>query len=191
MARRLRPFDDAVFIVTISFPSSEVSGEIEEKKFHARTLIRAWSRLLQETTNLFTPPAIFTTEADWQTATVNVPQGTQEVAPVTFAWTDGNNSITAERVLQVEESVEVDVHNIMVRRPNGQDRLVRYHQHERDEEFEGNIQVNLSGGQQWNVGLKVPQRRLRVTAQALDALVNYTLDTGIEWRRTNDLGTVV
>ena len=191
MARRLRPFVDSVFLVTVTHPS-EVVGEVEQFKFHARGHIRAWSRLLDKTTGLFSPPTNFTDEEHWQAQSVSDPRGVQiEGERVTFGWSDISNSITAERVLLIEESETIPMHTVAYNGAKGQQKFVRFDDTQLEDVFEDVVQVNLSGQNQWIIELKVKNRRLRSTLEALDALVGYTPDDAVGWNLTGEVGTVV
>jgi len=191
MARRLRSFADSVFLVTVTHPS-EVVGEVEQFKFHARGHLRAWSRLLEKTTGLFSPPANFTDEEHWQAQSVEDPGGVQiEGERVTFGWSDISNSITAERVLLIEQSEIIPMHTVAYNGSKAQQRFVRFDHTQLDDMFEDVVQVNLSGQIQWIIELKVKNRRLRSTLEALDALVGYTPDEAVGWNLTGEVGTVV
>lgn len=76
MARRLKPFEDSIFLTTL-FVDNPETVEVDEFKFHALGWIRNWARLMELTEqNGITPtPTDIVENVNWAHGNIVDPQG--------------------------------------------------------------------------------------------------------------------
>ena len=189
MPRRLVPLSRAHFVTTLSIDDPE-TGEIKQHKFHSKGSGRTWERIKEQAgKESINPSSDVTNLLNWTKADVNDGGNVFSDQTVSFSADYSTYALTVARVLQIEESSSLDVHNVQYQAANGDVRLVRFNEDELDEDFFEVVKVNLSGAAQWLVTVGVKKRRLKATLTGLDALVSYTQDVGSKWVLTPDLGT--
>lgn len=190
MARRLVRFQQAIFVTTLSFDDPE-TGKVKVHKFHCKGAARTLERIEEESRKEGVVPSNNVDDIlKWNNSDVQDGADTYFGEIVSFFEQYVGYSIKIDRVLQIEESGVHTTYQVGYQTPSGSTHTVKFNDDELDTQFIGEATVNLSGGNQWVVFLRVPYRRLRVTLKALDALVSYNPGVSPKWSLTGDLGTL-
>ena len=190
MSRRLVPFKESTFVTTFSVDDSE-TGLVREHKFYSKGPARTWERIKEECAKeKILPSPSVASLPNWTRSDVNDGKNVFQNELVFFVEDYGYYALRVTRVLQIEESSPVGDHTIEFQSETGDIEYVKFTEEQLNDYFDQTVIVNRSGAQQWAVNVGVDNKRLRVTLNALDALVSYVPNTGIKWTLTADLGTL-
>ena len=192
MSKRLVPLDESIIKVTLTVDG--LDSEPDQFVFRGKGLLGVWKKILDVTTSigLVGPDSTISSSNNWTRSDVNVDVGkVQSQEPVSFSFDGVGYSISATRILQIQES-EPTTFTTLQYRSGGRINHVRVDNYSSKEDFHETVRVGLSSGDPFNFTIGCKLSRLEGILSSLDGLVNSTNNQGVEWKLVRgEFGTPV